>query len=264
MLFQKVGARAARAILLAVLFLGMLSGDRVEAGVKVTYSVDVKQESAAFAIVIAPKLAALQADFDRRRRTEDPLTLLNSTEEALLGILGAPELAAMQDAVKVEFRRARAELPGSRSGSHPGDLRHRVVPAAFRQSPSPAADSPALDRIARLLAKLTGAAEKQEIARDVCVLSKPRARARVQLYPPSYPRGKQEAQTEGKLTLYLGLYAWEAKLRGRIECKPDGAGLAPPACAFLDLLTNDQSIILCDFDLKSCVLGHGPVPAGCQ
>ena len=266
MLFHKAGARAAWAIPLTVLFLGMVSEARIEAGIKVTYSVDVKQQAAAIAIVIAPQLAALRADFDRERQSKEPLALLDSTEKALLEILSTPELAAIRDAVKMEFRQARAEVLGTRSSRHPGDSRLRIVPAAFRESPSPAADdSAALDRIARFLARLTGAAEKQELARDVCVVSQPRTRARVLLYPPSYARGKQEAHTAEKLTLYLGLYAWEAKLRGWIRCVPDRAtGLAPQGCAFLDLLTNEQSIISCDFDLNSCVLKSGPIPTGCQ
>ncbi len=264
MLSQKARTWAVWAVPPTALLLFLASGAYSEAGVKVTYSVDVKQEAAAIAIVIAPKLAALRADFDRERQSKEPLALLDSTEKALLEILSAPELAAIRDAVKMEFRQARAEVLGTRSSRHSGGSRLRVVPAAFRQSPSPSADSSALDRIARLLAKLTGAAEKQELARDVCVVSRPRTRARVLLYPPSYARGKQEAHTAEKRTLYLGLYAWEAKLTGWIRCVPDRAGLAPQGCAFLDLLTNEQSIISCDFDLNSCVLKSGPIPKGCQ
>jgi hypothetical protein len=77
---------------------------------------------------------------------------------------------------------------------------------------------------------------------DVCVRSRPRRGATVDVYPPSYRPGGKEVSTHNRLvSLPRGLYAYEVTQQGfaRIDCRPD------EECAKLDLLAPDRPLVEC-------------------
>jgi hypothetical protein len=208
------------------------------------YSKDPREEAARIAIVIAPKLAALEARFARERRAQAMAGLLDRTERSLLEILSYRELAALRDSVTAEVRQARAGSKRALSLSQP---RQGVLLAAF-QSPSPSAPESALERIARLLARLTEISRERDLLVDLCIVSQPKSAAVVRLHPQSYPEGKRETRTAGKIALYRGLYVYQAQLgKSRIRCVPDPKRDALESCAPLDLLYNSQPVLACDF-----------------
>jgi hypothetical protein len=223
------------------------------------YSKDVREEAARIATAIAPKLAALEARFARERRAQ-AAGLLDRTERSLLEILSYRELAALRDSVTAEFRQARAGARRAQSLARP---REGVRLAAW-QSPSPSAPESALERIARLLARLTEISRERDLLVDLCIVSQPKSAALVRLHPQSYPEGKRETRTAGKIALFRGLYVYQAELgKSRIRCVPDPKRDALESCAPLDLLYNSQPVLACDFGPGSCALRSGPVSA-CQ
>jgi hypothetical protein len=231
------------------------------------YSKDVREEAARIATVIAPKLAALEARFSRERRAlpvrpapEAVAGLLDRTERSLLEILSYRELAALRDSVTAELRQARAGARRALSLSKP----QRGVVLAALQSPSPPAPESALERIARLLARLTEISRERELIVDLCIVSQPKSAAVVRLHPQSYPEGKRETRTAGKIALFRGLYVYQAELgRSRIRCVPDPKRDSLESCAPLDLLYNSQPVLACDFGPGNCALRSQPVSA-CQ
>jgi hypothetical protein len=227
------------------------------------YSRDVKQEAARIASEIAPKLAALQADFESKRRSQSAAELLDRTEAALLNILSYPELGALRDSVTAELYQARAELGQRRRASLP---QPGVVRAAFQSTTPPSPDS-ALERIARLLARLVEISREDDLLVELCITSHPQIGVEVRLHPQSYRKDERGTRTNGKLAVFRGLIAYHATHGNqRIDCAPtaeeSNRGLA--RCALLDLLYNAESILDCDFNLKNCSLrSGGPSEATC-
>jgi hypothetical protein len=231
------------------------------------YSRDVKQEAAQIAAEIAPKLAALQADFDRKRQAlpspEAMAALLDRTEKTLLEILSYPELGALRDSVTAEFRQARADLGQRRRASL---LQPGIVRAAFQSTTSPSQDS-ALNRIGRFLARLTEISTEDDLLVELCITSHPQSGAEVRLHPQSYRKDEHGTRTSGKLAVFRGLIAYHARHGNQqFDCAPtaeeSNRGLA--RCALLDLLYNAEPILDCDFTLKNCALRSGrPAEATC-
>jgi hypothetical protein len=207
--------------------------------------------------------------------------LLERTKAELLDILSHQELAALRDTVEAEFRLAEAELEGRIASRPPAAPSAAILVAAL----APTADmlavdarpigggagqgrvETALDRIALLLSRLVAVSRSEGLLVDLCITSKPRARAMVYLYPPSYQSGKLPTRTHRKQKVYRGLYAFAADLLGQrpIACAPGRDGNAPDSCAFLDLFNDPPHLFECDFGDGNCTPVAGPPPAGaCQ
>lgn len=240
------------------------------AGIKAhPYSRNVKQEAAQIAAEIAPKLAALQTDFGRKRRAlprpcppQAVAALLDGTTDALLEILSYPELAAMRDHVRAVVREARDGLAESREGS----TSHPVVLAAYRfaQSGSGKNES-ALDSIARLIDRLLDLAKKNDYVVNLCVTSVPKNGARFDMEPESYAAGAKDVLTAGEIiNIYRGRYVYRAKLASGkpIECRPRPGSGNP--CRPLDLVDDSRPLLVCDFESGLCSRSADALPERCR
>lgn len=238
---------------------------------------------------IAPKLPERQVDFwngweklfpprgiwSNPRRTEVEALLLTS-EADLLNDLRGPELAALRDYVRAEFRQARAALdpaPGSMSAPGQPDPRlvslggldtRRLVHAAVRSAFEPTvalASAPLAEpadlvddearvfillRLTRLYRSLISLAESNDLVIQLCIRSRPVRRAEFVMYPESYPSRKHTVNTDGQLVnVYRGLYLYRVSRHGHktVESR-------------LDLVGDSRPLVVCEL-----VEASSPEPA---
>jgi hypothetical protein len=152
---------------------------------------------------------------------EDLLALLDATATEIRNSLPYPELAAFRDAATArlgEIRREIESLPAVARRPARGD----VALAAGRPSPpnrSAHGAGPRIDktRSDSLIAKVIDFLERsaaEPALRTVCIVTMPEAGAVVKLFPPSLPSDQKEVTSNSRLTLYLGLYAYETTRQG--------------------------------------------------
>jgi hypothetical protein len=184
--------------------------------------------------------------------------LLDRIERKLLAVLPFPELAAMQDSVRDQFRKAREVLARETAGASSVHSRPRAVPAALRtgwfMSPetAPARLAPQLrrkpevsggfDAVVAFLDLLIKRFENDDVKINLCVRTEPAQGASVVLYPLSYPEGSDRIRSNDKVPLRRGLYAYRVTLSnyGLLQCPETDSD----ECR-LDLLSRDRPFVRC-------------------
>jgi len=184
--------------------------------------------------------------------------LLDRIERKLLAVLPFPELAALQDSVREQFRKAREVLARETAGASSVHSRPRAVPAALRtgwfMSPETATArlapqlrrkpevSGGFDSIVAFIDLLIKRFENDDVRINLCVRTEPAQGARVVLYPLSYPEGGDRIRSNDKVPLRRGLYAYRVALSnyGLLQCPEKNSD----ECR-LDLLSRDRPFVRC-------------------
>jgi hypothetical protein len=233
------------------------------------YSPLPKREAAEIAAALAPRLEEIEARFIERRAKLTPedsveaaSELLATTEAELLKTLSYQELAALRGYVQEQFRQARVDLA---TKTAPLSLQPRAVVASVSLSllpdEPPQAES-ALDRIGRLLSRLTGMAEQNDFTTSLCVTSDPKTGARFLMRPQAIRKWTIEGITIGDLAVvYRGLYAYRMS-QGFNSKRCENPEKEP--CALLDLVDDPQPVFHCDLTRDACTRKPAPLPAECR
>jgi len=238
------------------------------------YSESPKQEAATIAASLAPRLAQIEAEFRERRAKLAPSfppkavsELLDTTETELLAALSYQELAALRDYVQEQFRQAHAELDKSGVRKEAGEplfhARTLLTSLTLAMLPDePTTSESMLDRIARLLRRLTERADKNDLVTSLCVTSEPETHAKFLMRPRAVRGWTIQTLTVGDLpVLYRGLYAYSmSKGLKRTHCeRPDRE-----PCALINLVDDPQPIFDCDLAADACTRKSAPFPPPCK
>lgn len=247
------------ALVLAALALG--GCPVVPTGSRVQVRVEAEERARAVAAAIAPGLATLVEDFEGRRQAmagdpEEAERRIGQTEDELLALLEAPELAPLRDLVRHRLEGALEELRDLRAearSSGTPDFRLTAVSvsggaaASFGGTPArrtgeeagPEASTLGLvvNRVLELLRTLRSRAEQNQLLVDVCFVSRPEGAAAT-LYRGADPEEVETTSTPGVIPyVWRGRYSYRVELPGHrtAECSlPCGIGLLHPRRPVLD------------------------------
>jgi hypothetical protein len=216
------------------------------------YSALPKQEAAAIAAALAPRLAQIEAAFNEGRAKLVPTypdeavsELLHLTETKLLEALSYQELAALRDYVREQFREARrdqdkatAALPSPQPKAMLASL---IPPLGKELFMAIAPAESALDRIGRMLRRLTGMAASDDMTTNLCVMSTPEQGAAFSMRPRSYNKWRGDKTNTEILNLYRGIYIYRiSKWFRSFSCKN------PEICNLIDLVDDTKPVLYCD------------------
>ncbi|HXT51615.1 MAG TPA: hypothetical protein VN811_11265 [Thermoanaerobaculia bacterium] len=204
------------------------------------YSPSLRQEAAAIAASLVPRLARIEDDFVRRRAAlgEEPAgegatQLLDDSEAALVEALSYQELAPLRDYVVAQVDKPTRGAAGSK-----------------------------LDEAERLIRRLRQLADSDDLTTSLCVTSDP-ARATFRMRAQSFDHWLSDKLTTGDyLTVSRGYYIYSARKGLKaIQClDPERTG-----CAALDLVDDADPVFDCDFSSRVCQRrGDRSLPEGCR
>lgn len=242
----------------------------IPTGSQVQVRVEAEERARAVAAAIAPGLATLVEDFEGRRQAmagdpEEAARVVGQTEDELLALLEAPELAPLRDLVRHRLEGALEELRDLRAEARrPGTPAYRLAGLSASGGPprwtgeEAGAEASTLglvvNRVLELLRTLRSRAEQNQLLVDVCFVSRPDGAAAT-LFRGAEPEEVETTSTPGVIPyVWRGRYSYQVELPGHrtAECSlPCGIGLLHPRRPLLD----------CDLDPRA---GDGSGGSPCE